>query len=570
MPLFFFIISFFLGYTTAFADAIIINKAMQSPTIAQYYVEQKSVRLELEIGLEDVDKFLELYPESLRSLKGLPPEDFNIRTQRYLREKMMIIADGNVLNGRVTNIRPGTKLLRDPITGVPLPLQSSNAPNVLHLSIEYPFVHSNPKELLIKIADNRATVGFILYHMEQAVNDFRYISSEQTLTLNWEDPFYSSFSSKALSRQYRHPMSLFLYIEPYEVRKEFVLRPMDLQAWIELGLEGKEVLTVSDQETIKTKVADFLMARAKVSIDGKEVAPRLDRIHFIERTLKRSGVITPPRDLPTSTATLGVIYTYAVPSLPQEVRVNWDLFNEKINYVPATIIDEAGPFYHFLDSDSKELVWQNFIRFPKDHSINTVHVAKDIIALPWLALLLIIVFIVLIRLFVLRKKKSLLVLAIIPLLAALLSWPLVKVDIHSPLQAKLDDQEAKLLLHELLGNVYRSFVFKEEGAIYDALSKSVDGDLLSEIYLQVKRSLELKNQGGAEASVDTIAIKDLKLTELDNGYALDSSWDVNGSVGHWGHIHQRANHYEAEFVIEPVNQVWKIKTMKVYNEERIK
>ena len=136
------------------------------------------------------------------------------------------------------------------------------------------------------------------------------------------------------------------------------------------------------------------------------------------------------------------------------------------------------------------------------------------------------------------------------------------------LQVGLSNRQ--LLLHELLGNVYRSFVFKEEGAIYDALSKSVDGDLLSEIYLQVKRSLELKNQGGAEASVDTIEIKDLKLTELDNGYALDSSWDVNGSVGHWGHIHQRANHYEAEFVIEPVNEVWKIKTMKVYNEERIK
>ena len=570
MPLFFFIISFFLGYTTAYADAIIINKSMQSPTIAQYYVEQKSVRLELEIGLEDVDKFLELYPESLRALKGLPPEDFNIRTQRYLREKMMIIADGNTLNGRVTNIRPGTKLLRDPITGVPLPLQSSNAPNVLHLSIEYPFVHSNPKELLIKVIDNRATVGFILYHMEQAVNDFRYLAHEQILTLNWEDPFYSAFSSKALSRQYRHPMSLFLYIEPYEVRKEFVLRPKDLQEWTELGLGGKEILTVADQEVIKTKVAAFLMERGKVTIDGKEAVPQLDRIHFIERTLKRSGVITPPRDLPTSTATLGIIYTYPVPSLPQEVYVDWDLFSDKINYIPATTTDEAGPFYHFLEPDNRKLVWTNYLRFPKDHSINTVYVTKSTIALPWLALLLGTLFLVLITLYILRKKKVLLVFAIISLLAALLSRPLVKINIDSPIQAKLDNKEARLLLHELLSNVYRSFVFKEEGAIYDALSKSVDGDLLSEIYLQVKRSLELKNQGGAEASVDTIEIKDLKLTELDNGYALDGSWDVNGSVGHWGHIHQRANHYDAEFVIEPVNKVWKIKTMKVYNEERIK
>ena len=570
MPIFFFILSTFLTYTTLFADAIIINKAMQSPTIAQYYVEPKSVRLELEIGLKDVDNFLELYPEALRALRKLPPDDFNKRTQRYLREKMMVIADGNVLEGRVTNILPGTKLLRDPVTGVPLPLQGSDAPNVLRLSIEYAFVDSQPKELLIKIVDNRATIGFILYHMEQAVNDFRYLAHEQTLRLNWEDPFYSAFTSKALSRQYQYPMSLFLYIEPYEVRKEFVLRPKDLQEWIDLGLEGKELLTVADQEVIKTKVAAFLMGRAKVKINDKEAVPHLDRIHFIERTLKRSGVITPPRDLPTSTATLGVIYTYPVPALPQKVEVDWDLFNDKINYVPATTTDQAGPFYHFLEPDNKKLLWTNYIRFPKDHSINTVYVSQNTIALPWLALSLGILSLVLIIRYILRKKKILLLLAIISLLAGVFSWSVVKINIDSPIETKLDNKEARLLLHELLGNVYRSFVFKEEGAIYDALSKSVDGDLLSEIYLQVKHSLELKNQGGAEASVDTIEIKDLKLRELHNGYALDSSWDVNGSVGHWGHIHQRANHYEAEFVIEAVDKVWKIKTMKVYNEERIK
>ncbi len=298
--------------------------------------------------------------------------------------------------------------------------------------------------------------------------------------------------------------------------------------------------------------------------------PRLDRIHFIERTLKRSGVVTPPRDLETNTATLGVIYSYPTPSTAKKVMVEWDLFNEKINMVPIVFTDEAGPFRYRITADEPKITWDNYILHPKDRNISTVHVTQSTIALPWLALLLGTLFLVLITLYILRKKKILLVLAIISLLTALFSWPLVKVTIDSPIQAKLDNKEARLLLHELLSNVYRSFVFKEEGAIYDALSKSVDGDLLSEIYLQVKRSLELKNQGGAEASVDTIEIKDLKLTELDNGYALDGSWDVNGSVGHWGHIHKRANHYDAEFVIEPVKKVWKIKTMKVYNEERIK
>ena len=146
----------------------------------------------------------------------------------------------------------------------------------------------------------------------------------------------------------------------------------------------------------------------------------------------------------------------------------------------------------------------------------------------------------------------------------------VKKEITLPLQAQIDEREATTLLNALLENVYRSFVFKEENAIYDSLKKSVDDELLSDIYLQVRQSLKLKNQGGAEASVDTVTIQDLKLSAEDEGYTLDANWDVNGSVGHWGHIHKRANRYSAEFKILPVNGLWKIQKMNVYNEERIK
>jgi len=192
------------------------------------------------------------------------------------------------------------------------------------------------------------------------------------------------------------------------------------------------------------------------------------------------------------------------------------------------------------------------------------------ITLPWLSLTLLLLSLVLIYLYISRKEKMLIALGGLSLIAAIATWSFVNINVQLPMQQKLEKNEAKALLHTLLGNVYRSFVFKDESAIYDALAKSVDGDLLSDTYLQVKRSLELKNQGGAEASVDTLAIGDLKLSELDEGYAIDATWDVNGSVGHWGHIHTRSNRYNAEFVIEPVDDVWKIKKMKVYNEERIK
>ncbi len=34
---------------------------------------------------------------------------------------------------------------------------------------------------------------------------------------------------------------------------------------------------------------------------------------------------------------------------------------------------------------------------------------------------------------------------------------------------------------------------------------------------------------------------------------------VAGSVGHWGHVHQRINQYVARFTVEPLDDVWKIR-----------
>ena len=81
-----------------------------------------------------------------------------------------------------------------------------------------------------------ASVGFVVYHEGIAVNDFRYLGPSQTLHLDWSDPWYSRFERRSLRRQYFAPMSGFLYVETYEVRKEIIARPLDLQAWVDLGL----------------------------------------------------------------------------------------------------------------------------------------------------------------------------------------------------------------------------------------------------------------------------------------------------------------------------------------------
>jgi len=53
------------------------------------------------------------------------------------------------------------------------------------------------------------------------------------------------------------------------------------------------------------------------------------------------------------------------------------------------------------------------------------------------------------------------------------------------------------------------------------------------------------------------------------GFRSRCTWNVAGSVGHWGHIHRRRNRYEAELLVEPVDGAWKITGLELLAEERL-
>lgn len=107
--------------------------------------------------------------------------------------------------------------------------------------------------------------------------------------------------------------------------------------------------------------------------------------------------------------------------------------------------------------------------------------------------------------------------------------------------ARLSDATANNVVADLLHNVYRAFDYRAEEDIYDVLDKSNSGDLLTDIYLQTRRGLELENQGGARK------VKQIDLVEMtarpatDGGFLAHVTWVVGGSVGHWGHLHERRN-----------------------------
>jgi hypothetical protein len=425
-----------------------------------------------------------------------------------------------------------------------------------------------------------ANVGFVLYHCGVPVNDFRYLGAESKVDLDWDDPWYSRFEHRNLRRQYDAPLCVFLYVESFEIRKEIVVRPKDLQRWVDLGLEGKEAITVEAQEELKQKVAEFLAERSPVTVDNRPVDGRLDRIHFVRRSLRTTGVVDPPEELDLNTATLGVIFVYPIGVLPQEASLTWDLFGPKIPKVPAAATDEAGGMPFTLTREDPELRWQNFLTNPTMPVMMAVMPPESpTISFPVISGICFGLILLLLPVGFSKAKKKrgiprgIILAGAVTVVLGVLSWPYARASLPSPLARgpAMESQQAKDVLHALLYNVYRAFDHRDESLVYDRLALSISGDLLTDIYLQVRRSMELENQGGARVKVDEVRILDVTEEEelARPGLAYQCRWTAAGSVGHWGHVHRRTNQYDAVITIEPVEEVWKITALDVREEQRV-
>ena len=153
---------------------------------------------------------------------------------------------------------------------------------------------------------------------------------------------------------------------------------------------------------------------------------------------------------------------------------------------------------------------------------------------------------------------------------SLLAIAITVLFFHQHRQVAMNEERLTQLVGDLLHNVYRAFDYRGEEVIYDVLEKSVSGELLTEIYLETQKGLELANQGGARVKVKTTEIKAADLVGRDgNRLTIASDWSVSGSVGHWGHIHQRTNGYRANLEVSEIDGVWKLTGLEILEEQRL-
>ena len=553
------------------ADALVVSQAMFASTIAEYFVEEDQVRVELEIGVDDLPSFRNLLPDAIFQEMGYDPEPLEDRLQLFFSRDFAIYADGAPLVGYITDMGPGTRVRRDAVTGDPLPDEGEEPEVVIAATLLFP-LGNQPDSLTLTAPSTTgmASIGFVLYHQGVAVNDFRFLASGYTVGLDWQDPWYSAFDSRSLRRQYFAPMAGFIYVEPFEVRKEIIVRPADVQRSYDLGLEGVDVITPQMQASVKSGIVDYLQEHFQVSIDGQAVEGTIDRVNFLQRTL-RSSVVVDGQNIDLLPASVGVIYVFPTSGLPQTVELEWDIFNERMQIVPTSSVDQAGPLPTYLEPGFNILRWENFLKNPVLPTLTDIREPPSGLQRlsqwgQWLfGLVAILALLSLIQ--SLRKGRSVRFVAVGFILVA---SGLTVLSMQTWREVQLNPTRLQALVGDLLHNVYRSFDYRGEEAVYDVLARSVTGDLLADVYLETRKGLELANQGGAKVKVKTIEMLETSLTRADNDVmTIEARWNVAGSVGHWGHIHQRTNAYHANLSINAIDGTWKLSGLEILQEERL-
>ena len=573
----FILIIFLLFYgLPARADFISLVKADECETIIEVFIEEGQIRVTYEIGLIDWKYFKEIVPGDLLSeelQKYIESQGKNY----FFNHVFTVNVDGKNLIGKIARQEVMPRKYRASLyTGV-VNKNNKVSKEMLFVEIIYPLTNK-PKKVVITPPiergnkQTRANIGFVTYHKNIPVNDLRYLGQSVSLNLDWKDPWYSRFDNINLRRHHQSSLMSFLYVDPYEVRHEVLVRVKDLEEWINLGYEMDDTIEVEDQDALKEKISTFLVKRNIVTIDGKGGQPIIDKIHFVKWSLAGIQIQEIKEPMDYSSAVIGVIFAYPHDSIAQNISINWDMFSEKIKIVPNVATDPAGPMPYNLRPDDNVLVWQNFMKKYKLPAISEVEVSHAKVPVLYLVALIFIIF-GLLKVIKNYKRNSLkfgLVILLGVFFIGLGSYFKQSISIPFMQQSSFSKPEASSVISHLLKNTYRAFDFREESDIYDKLAISNDENLLAELYIQTKKSMVLESQGGIQVKVKDVEVTDVEeVSSNADGISFKCKWIVKGDVGHWGHIHSRTNQYEAILHIKPENNVWKLNDIDIIEEVRL-
>ena len=530
------------------ADWINLTGAETSQNIAEIYILDDHVRVKLEVYVGDLEKFEELVPDEWLKDSSRERASLEQRMHTFATERLQFVTDKGVkLPAKLELIERRQRVDRvSAYAGMVNPMtrqRDRQAPadkRVLYAEIVYPF-DDNPISLqIIPPLDEQgivtANIGFVAYHQAVPITDFRYLGQAAKLNINWQDPWYTKFVNKNLSRHHKYPLMLYLYVEPRQVRLESLLRISDISELTSFNPDDIQLNAEEKRQQLQAHIKNYYAANGSLQIDGKLLEPESIRVEFLTISLKGLKVIENTSVVDESSLLVGISQQFYIEALPQKIESSWQFFNQRIDRIPVTVTDPVGPLMNLIDKDDPEFGWQNFLKKYSDAVLAPVDVDTGwSINIPYLG----------------------------------------KMKIVNQLP---DKQQALSVVSGTLDNVRVAFIEKKS----DNLSR-VLGEIISADETTLLRADTLKNElaklfapkvtGGSIGAVQ--AFKDLQIinvrkTDKPEGFSATIGGSANISAKHWGHVDQRQIDFQLLLDLVEDDSQWRLADLTVINIKEVK
>jgi hypothetical protein len=414
-------------------------------------------------------------------------------------------------------------------------------------------------------------LGVVVSHRSVPLADLGALDAPARLMLDWNDPWRSRFEDPGRIRRHSTPRS-FLYVEPYEVRHEVLLRLEDLAPYLHFKPGDPQNLGAGERESLKQAVGDFLRTHNPVRINDAAGEPQLDRVEFLRfgrQGMQKAGdsePIYPP------SALVGAILVYLTEAPAETVDLQWELFGPSLERRPVTLYFGQESFEFDATPRDPVFRWSSEEALglaPEVEQPSPAPAADDERGIPAIRFQTG-VLAVLCAAWLARRRHPVLAgtglaaaiaAMLIPQMPGLIGQPEARTE-------AFPRPQVQTRLEALLHNVYRAYALRGEEASYDRLAMSLDGPLLEDVYLRQRRAVLARNQGlGGEGRVSRIEVLGDGLATRRLGpssFEVTGRWIAHGTVSHWGHSHDRHNLYAARMVLNIAGDgTWKITAMDI-------
>ena len=532
--------------------------------VAEIAIESDAIRLNLRLVAAAVPKDLAL----AESVPAEPPSWLDGRLP------LLLGGNGKPLAGKLQYLGKAEAVAKD-----------GGKDAYYEAILNYPLAG---REAVLTLAppQDRPAIGLVVLHRGVPVSDLMPLEKQAKLNLDWDDPWASRFDDPALIRRHAEPRS-YVYVEPYEVRHEVLLRLTDLQPWLDLGLKDPRYIEEGEREALKRKIGAFLLQRNPMRLDGQSPVPQLDRVEFVH--FSRAGVLplTEPGRLDADTALVGVVLAYLTETPARTVALRWDLFNGHTGSRQVSLNLGKESFDAYMTPRQPMFEWSAeesleplaVAEEPPESSLDP-RINRNTSRLSFSASILVLLLVLTMVLFLpnqLNRRQWNIALGLALIVAA--GWafqprPGLVAGDGVDTAPGMDEASAKPLLQALLHNAYRAFQLRDEEKAYDRLAKSLDGDLLDDVYLQQRRAMLRQSEGlGGEGKVNHIEVLEARIqasAHSQDDFQILSRWMAHGTVSHWGHSHERHNLYQAKLTLRAMDDGhWKIVGLEFLDGRRL-